>query len=111
MLGGFAADALVGIAGLFVQPRSKQRHKGLVVGIYVAPDHRGSGLGRGLLSALIDAARRSGLLVLQLSVSVGNAPARRLYEGLGFRTYGIERRALKLADRFVDEELMSLDLD
>ncbi len=32
-LGGFSADMLVGIAGLYVQPRPKQYHKGMVVGV------------------------------------------------------------------------------
>jgi RimJ/RimL family protein N-acetyltransferase len=30
---------------------------------------------------------------------------------MGFRVYGLERRALKVGDRFYDEELMALDLD
>jgi hypothetical protein len=30
---------------------------------------------------------------------------------MGFRLYGTERRALRLGDRFYDEELMGLDLD
>lgn len=109
-LGGFAGDALVGMVGLTVKPGRMQRHKGMVYGVYVAPDQRGTGLARGLLIALIEEASRSGLLLLQLTVAVGNDRARRLYASLGFQTYGIERRALRIGDIFVDDELMALDL-
>lgn len=109
-LGGFTGDALGGMVGLAVQPGRKQRHKGMVYGVYVIPEQRGTGLARGLLVALIEAARGSGLLLLHLTVAVGNDRARRLYVGLGFQTYGIERRALRIGDTFVDDELMVLDL-
>jgi RimJ/RimL family protein N-acetyltransferase len=47
---------------------------------------------------------------LQLSVTVGNAPAQRLYRRMGFSVYGVERRSLKVDGRFYDEELMAFDL-
>jgi ribosomal protein S18 acetylase RimI-like enzyme len=109
--GGFVADRLVGSAGLFVQDRPKLRHKGRVVGVYVQPAHRGSGLGRALLDAVIQAARDAGLVLLELSVTRGNDPAQRLYESLGFRAYGLERRALRVRDAWYDDVLMALDLD
>ena len=37
--------------------------------------------------------------------------SRRLYAAHGFRPYGIEPRALRIDGRFVDDELMMLDLD
>lgn len=110
-LGGFVDGRLAGIAGIIVSPRLKQQHKGTVVGVYVEPAARGSGLSRGLLAFLITEARASGLLLLQLAVSAGNVPARRLYAAHGFRPYGIEPRALRIDGRFVDDELMMLDLD
>jgi len=59
---------------------------------------------------LADAARQAGALLLQLTVTAGNARAQDLYKRMGFRLYGTERRALRLGDRFYDEELMALDL-
>ncbi len=44
-------------------------------------------------------------------MTAGNAPAQCLYKRMGFQVYGTERRALKVGDRFYDEELMALDLD
>lgn len=50
----------------------------------VAPDQRGAGAGRALLTALLDHARAAGLPALSLSVSRANPRARRLYDALGF---------------------------
>ena len=49
--------------------------------------------------------------MLQLTVEAGNARAQRLYRRMGFTTYGVERRSLKIGEDFHDEELMALDLD
>ncbi len=110
-LGAFAGDELVGIAGLLVPVRQKQRHKGIIVGVYVVAEHRRFGLARRLVEALIAEARLASLRVVELAVTVGNQPARRLYYRLGFRTYGIERFALAINDSYLDEELMALVLD
>jgi RimJ/RimL family protein N-acetyltransferase len=40
----------------------------------------------------------------------GNLPALRLYAGLGFVEYGLERRATKYRGRYHDEVLMALPL-
>jgi len=109
--GGFAGDWLVGIAGLHVSPRLKQRHRGKLVGVYVDAAFRRAGLARGLAETVIGAARQAKLRSLSLAVTVGNAAARRLYVGLGFQSYGIERRTLLVNGVLHDEELMALDLD
>jgi len=109
--GAVAGDRLVGIAGLYVSPRLKQRHKGKLVGVYVDAAFRRARLARGLAETVITAARQAKLRSLSLSVTVGNATARRLYVSLGFQTYGIERRTLLVNGVLHDEELMALDLD
>ncbi len=53
--------------------------------LYVAPDHRGSGLGRTLLRACIDRARERGCDFIDLSTSEDDVAARHLYEAEGFR--------------------------
>jgi ribosomal protein S18 acetylase RimI-like enzyme len=68
-------------------------------------------LAQQLVEVVIAAAREGGAIVLQLSVATGNAPALQLYRRMGFTTYGVERRSLKIGDQFHDEELMELDLD
>lgn len=109
-IGGFDGPTLVAIAGLSVVPRLKTRHKGVVVGVYVDPAHRGTGLAGDIMLAVIAAGRRANLALLQLTVTAGNDPARRLYERFGFLSYGLERRALLVGDRYYDETLMALDL-
>jgi ribosomal protein S18 acetylase RimI-like enzyme len=111
MLGAFAGPHLAAMAVLVVPQRAKTRHVGTINGVYVEPAFRGTGLGRALMEALLASARESGLLAVTLTVSVGNESARRLYAGLGFERYGLVRRALRVGDRFFDDEHMVIELD
>lgn len=54
------------------------------LGLAVAPQKRGMGVGEWLMGALHDLARSSGADRVRLSVSEENEPARRLYEHLGY---------------------------
>lgn len=110
-LGAFLDGELVGIVSWRRGDVRKERHKGYVTGMYVAPECRGRGVGRGLLRELIRRAEAlPGLELINLSVVTENHAARRLYASLGFRPYGTERRALKLGERYLDEEYMTLSL-
>lgn len=112
VLGGFSEGGLVGTVGFFRQPWEKKRHQGAIWGVYVAPEARGSGLGRALLGEAVARARRlPGLEQIHLSVAVGGVAAHRLYAALGFVEYGREPRALKVGNAYDDEILMVLDLD
>ncbi|OYW61309.1 MAG: hypothetical protein B7Z40_18690 [Bosea sp. 12-68-7] len=108
VFGAFSGDELIGTAGFVVPDRSaKSRHKGLLVGVHVAPERRGQGLARALVSAVI-AHARAHVVLLQAAVGVDNAPALRLYESLGFRRYGLEDKALRVDGVFIDEALIVL---
>ena len=102
---------LVGLVGLQLRPGVKQRHKAFLFSMYVDAAHRSTGLAQQLVQAVIAGAREAGAILLHLSVSSGNAPAQRLYRRMGFTVYGVERRSLKIGERFHDEDLMVLDLD
>jgi ribosomal protein S18 acetylase RimI-like enzyme len=52
--------------------------------LYVAPERRGQGLGRALMEAAIDLARREGADRMDLGTSEDDVAARGLYESLGF---------------------------
>ncbi len=108
--GAFAGDELVGLVGLHLHSDAKRKHKAELFSMYVDAAHRSTGLSRRLVDAVVDKAREAGALVLHLSVTVGNVPARRLYQRAGFIVYGVERRALLVDGVFHDEELMALDL-
>ncbi len=106
VLGAFVPD-LVGMVGFVREHGQKRMHKGFIWGMYVAPEARGQGVGRALMmEALARAVRMPGLEQIHLGVVATNAAAGSLYRSLGFTVYGAERHALKLGDRYVDEELM-----
>lgn len=56
--------------------------------MWVAPTHRGLGAGRMLLRAVIAWARARNASFLDLGVTCGDSPARRLYERAGFKPRG-----------------------
>ncbi|MGA7916446.1 MAG: GNAT family N-acetyltransferase [Candidatus Acidiferrales bacterium] len=109
VFGAFRNGALVGIAGFMGREGAKDAHKGYLWGMYVRPDSRNAGLGRRLAEAVIEFARPR-VELIQLAVVSDNVTARRLYAGLGFAEYGIERNALKQDGRYYDEVLMAKDL-
>lgn len=73
--------------------------------IAVQADRRRQGLGRALLAAVVERARRSGAHRLFLEVGADNGPARRLYSQAGFvevgRRPGYYRRHTGFADALV----------
>lgn len=109
--GGFSGRDLVGLVGLHIGTGTKARHTAELFSMYVDAAHRRSGLARQLVDTVIAGAREAGAVVLRLSVTVGNASAQRCYRGAGFTVYGVERRGLRIGDRYYDQELMALDLD
>jgi RimJ/RimL family protein N-acetyltransferase len=109
VLGAFSGPRLMGVVGFYVQTGPKHAHKGTLWGMYVRPEYRAAGAGRTLVEAIIDHARAH-VELLQLMVVSGNLPALRLYAGLGFVEYGLERRATKYRGRYHDEVLMALPL-
>jgi GNAT superfamily N-acetyltransferase len=52
--------------------------------LYVVPDRRGHGLGRALMNAAIELARREGADYMELNTGEDDVAARALYESLGF---------------------------
>lgn len=111
IVGAFDGEALVGTIGFYRHEGAKTRHKGTIWGVYLLPETRGSGLARRLLEDVIARARRLGdVEAVQLGVGIHNTAARMLYHRLGFTPWGVERHAIKLPDRYVDEEWMELSL-
>jgi GNAT superfamily N-acetyltransferase len=96
VVGAFDGDHLVGITGCVQQGKRKERHKAIVWGMYVRPEHRGRGLGRHLLEAII-LETRSWPEVERLTLTVVEraGAARRLYHSMGFETFGRESDGLR----------------
>lgn len=108
--GYFDNGQLGGMVGLEREARAKSRHKAKVVGMYVAQEHAGFGVGHALFRALIEEARHEGIELLVLTVTHGNDQATRLYENLGFKSFGIEPKAIKVEGRYYGKNHMFLDL-
>ena len=107
VFGAFVAGRLVGSAGFARPERTKKAHKGVLWGVYVQADVRGQGLGRRLVEAVTGHARGR-VEQLHATVSTSNLAARELYRRLGFQTYGLEPRGLKVGETYFDQELMVL---
>ncbi|MGC2966660.1 GNAT family N-acetyltransferase [Paraburkholderia aspalathi] len=110
LLGAYesANTPLIGVVGLLRNQSDKERHKASVVGMYVAPEAAGRGVGRALLNELLArAAQIEGLRQIQLMVGSRNEAARKLYESIGFRKYGCEMEALNVGGVFHDADLMA----
>ncbi len=109
VFGAFDGTRLVGTAGFFREKGAKTQHKGHVWGVYVAHPARGQGVGRSLMQAVLQrAAQIEGIEQVQLSVTDTQTAAGGLYRSLRFEPYGLERKALKVGGRYLDEEFMAL---
>jgi RimJ/RimL family protein N-acetyltransferase len=109
VMGAFEGEAMIGFARFERKPFIKERHKGHVHGVYVAASHRGRGVAKAMIGALVHEVKKDASCEqLLLAVGVFNEPARRAYAAMGFVPYGIEPRALKVDGVYVDEEHMIL---
>lgn len=79
-------DEYIGTAGLILGPAEAD-----VTCVAVKPSYRGKGIALKLMESLIEAAKERKLEKLFLEVREGNAPARRLYEKVGFVEDGIRK--------------------
>lgn len=116
-IGGFTLVAelpgrgLVGTASVGIGFTPKDAHRGLVWGVYVAPEARGMGVGQRIMQELIErASRNPSLRNLHLAVVRSNDRALQLYESLGFTQYGLDVDALYVNGEFLSEILMSMNL-
>jgi ribosomal protein S18 acetylase RimI-like enzyme len=109
IVGAFEDRQLVGITGFQRQHGMKSCHKAGVWGVYVTPKWRGHGVGRRLMEALLKRASEiDGIEQILISVTATRTIASGLYRSLGFEPFGLEPRAVKVGDRYFDEEHMML---
>lgn len=96
---------LVGMVGLHLSS-GKKRHVGSV-GISVDTALQGQGVGRQLLTTVLDLADNVlGLVRVELEVIHDNDRAIRLYESLGFAHEGCKRMDLMRDGRYIDTLVM-----
>jgi RimJ/RimL family protein N-acetyltransferase len=97
---------LVGTAGLLRGDSPKQRHGAVLVGVYVRPAWRGTGLAGALIESCLAWGRERGVRKVTLGVAVVNTPAIRRYTNCGFTVYGVEPEVIVHEGVAYDELLM-----
>ncbi len=106
LLGAFIGDRLAGMAGLH-RHGGRRRHAA-VLGVGVADDLSGRGIGTALITALLDAADNwLDLRRIELTVFADNARAIRLYERFGFEREGAMRSFAFRDGRYADAVTMA----
>lgn len=98
-------DSFAGTAGFLAGSGEKMRHRGTLFGVYVRPAHRGTGCAAALIEAIL-AYADGRVSQVHLAVATDNAAALRTYATAGFESYGTDPRALRVADRYIDEVMM-----
>lgn len=58
--------------------------------VTVLASHRGRGIAKQMLARVVDIARKRGAVKLTLEVLIGNAPALKVYNDLGFQGYELD---------------------
>lgn len=112
IVGAFEDGRMFGAAGFHREKGPKTRHKGRVWGVYLAPEKRGQGLARKMLEAILHrVVTIGGLEQILLSVAATQTAAFRLYQSMGFVSWGCEPRGLRVGDQYIDEHYMILRLD
>lgn len=105
----FDGDRLIGHCDIAGRTSVDERHTGLL-GIVVVEGYRGTGLGEKMVSTALGQASELGIWAIELEVFATNAPAKHLYEKLGFKTVGIIPKKVLRDGRFIDIVRMYIHL-
>lgn len=106
VLAAMAGRRPIGMVGAHRGSDEGDESVAVVFGMYVNEAHRGQGVGRLLLSTLLDmVAAHPEIDTIRLWVGAGQEPARRLYTSIGFRVVGRETH-LPQNDRQSHDELI-----
>jgi len=71
---------------------AEERKHGFLAELYVVEAARGAGVGRALIAACEEWARRRGLVSLRIGLSARNADAQKVYERVGYAPYALQMR-------------------
>jgi phosphinothricin acetyltransferase len=78
--------------------------------VYVEKDFYGRGIGKALMTALIERARAGDIHVMVAAIEAGNQGSIALHQKLGFRTVGTHLEVGKKFGRWLDLTMMELKL-
>ena len=103
-LAGFFEDRMVGTTEITRQG-GRSKHMG-TLGIAIAKELRGEGLGRELMGRILKEASNIGLTHVELHVYEGNEPALQLYASMGFKEVGRLPEAARYKDTLITDIVM-----
>jgi len=104
-----AQNRPIGIVGGYLGSDEGDESVAVVFGMYVTREHRGKGIGRLLLTSLIDRLSAfPGITTIRLGVTQTQGPARSLYESMGFQVVGKTEEGIVINERQYDELIMEL---
>jgi len=97
---------VIGWADIIPREKGAVRHIG-ELGMGVVPDWRGKGVGKELLSRVIEHSWKIGLTRIELEVFASNKAAISLYEHFGFEHEGTKRNARYIDGKYEDVFVMA----
>ncbi|WP_010289515.1 GNAT family N-acetyltransferase [Kurthia massiliensis] len=97
--GVFDNHELVGVTTVVQNGHEKMKHIAQIVGVYLAPEHRGKGYSKAMFERIVNDARQNDELEqLRLSVVDTMVPAIKLYERMGFEILCPDPKVMKMPD-------------
>ena len=109
VIGAFHNNNLVGISGFHRHERIKINHSGIIIQVYVNPEYQGNSIGLNIVkSTLEEAFKINGIEQIEIDVITVNKNAAKIYEKIGFETYGIQKNFLKINDSYYDHKMMMI---
>lgn len=102
----FCKDRLIGVCDIVMCDKVESHVGG--VGLTIAKDYRGEGIGKLLMQLVLEEAKKNiqQLKVARLGVFANNPVAKVLYEKMGFSEYGRLPKGIKHKNKYVDEILL-----
>jgi L-amino acid N-acyltransferase YncA len=99
-------DEVVGFASLSPYKERAAYRTSVEDSVYVRRDRNGQGIGRLLVTELLDVAGASGFHSVFARIEASGAASRALHERCGFRLIGVERETGRKFNRWLDVALM-----
>ena len=107
--GAFIDKELVGVMTIAEEGAPKLRHRVNLFAVYVTPEARCKRVGTALMQEVIEYTKQiPHVEKINLTVVSTNETAIKLYEKVGFKSFGLEQHAMKMNNTYVDEIYMSL---
>ena len=103
-------DQVVGFASLSPYKERAAYRTTVEDSVYVARDRGGQGIGKLLMTHLIEVARSSGFHAMMARIEASGAASRALHAACGFELVGIEREVGRKFNRWLDVAVMQLML-